>query len=1349
MGKRLFWTFLLSVALVTTAAVIYIQSEAFARIVRTRLQESVTRGLGVDLNFDRLKIGVLPPSVSLVNVDLKVSSAENKLHLTPDTVFKAGSLGLSFRMIQAFSSGIAVNKVFLSDAVIKLVVPRNKDDEEGESEKLSALVHKPIRIELTRNFAATIRQLEVKNTQLDLTVGATHVLAKNVGYLALTPSSEGTNLTVNVDDLEVNTPKVKERFKAIRTNLDVQRSLVQISVLDLQRREAALHASGKLVGSIDAPLDLRADLDVILRGPVRELSDFEKALGDFEGDVLADAKVVGRLKDPEIQGKVEVTAFKHGLWALDKAEVSGSYGAGLLVVDNLVLAANGGRASLKNKLEVPIPFKAEPAAFQLKLEGARFEDFAGDVRKKVNNLRLKLDGVINARLEFAESGGKVKLASLNLKPEVKVSDLELNNQAYGKNRPYKRIFKVQPFQLDGNVAIKNGDLQVTQTKFTFPTGSLDVSGSHTDDGYDLTGVSTSINLGTEVGDISSIPIQGSGAITVHVHGPDKAVLIDFDVSQQNAKFVRFDFGNLTGRVTYDDDHDLLLITNAKGKHGGANFAVNGKVFLNDTDAIELKASFEPSPPDDLFAIFAHQLEKITWIPHGMTGTISGVATVGGKYTDGLDTLDIDANVSGRNLAYKGETVQEIDAEAGVKKSLVFAHDVRANKYSSRFTGFIDYDLRNDEMKYRIDSDRGKLRSLDFFTAMDIPLDGLFSFHGEGKGKWETLASKSRFDVSNAFVRTRPIPPLSLAYDTTADSSSFSGNLGSTASLAVKFANGSHDTSTAELNVQRGNFDYLLCILSRSNCSDSGLGFLATADGKFTWKGWDWQQMSGSANLQELTMAKTGYSLRLPSAVKITASNGLFESGTGSLEGEDTKLAFRLRGRANGSSIDESLKGAASLKVLEFLTPLIEEARGRMSVDLGVTGDVKNAAFKGSVAMDDGTLRVGGLDAPVENLEARLRVAGAHVSIEKLNGQLGGGTLKAKGGMDLFLNRVPRFNIDLEAANNRIKFPYVTFAEISYANLNFAGDAPPYLFSGTAHFKKVMMRDNFNLSRGQKGLTNAKYLPEKVGGAKSFYEVRIRALADGGIFVDNDLLNAEFQGEVTLLNNFEFPQVVGRADLVRGKLLFRNNTFVLDGASFQLLNQDVFEPQFWISGAANVDAYRITLFVTGTLDHNKITLSSYPALPQEDLVSLLAFGYRGEETRHVTAGDTSAITYSEVSSLLMDQLQLSQNLQSKGVKVTVSPSVIDNEASLLPTRPNSAVTAAPKVSLQSQVMKNLDATLGGTVGAAQGQNMDAKLEYHLNQRASVRGVYTQSATGLDANDMDNSYGADLRFRWEFK
>jgi hypothetical protein len=705
--------------LATTAAVIYIQSESFARIVRQRLQERVAKSLGVELNFDRLKIGVLPPSVSLLNVDLKVSTARNKLGLSPDTVFRAGSLGFSFRMIQAFSSGIAVNKVFLSDAEVKLALPKGKD-EPGGGEKLSSLVHKPIRFQLANGFVASIRQLEVKNTQLDLTAGATHVVAKNVGYLALTPSSEGTNLVLNADDLVVDSPKMKETLKEIKANLDVQRNLVLLSGLDVQRRAAALHASGKLVGSVDNILEARADVDLILRGPMRELSDFEKSLGSFEGDVLADAKIVGRLKDPEVQGRIQVANFAHELWKLDKIELTGSYGSGLLVLDSLTVNAGAGKALLRNKLEVPIPFKPEPAVFQLRLENAQLADFAGNLRKSVNNLRLKLDGAINARLEFAESGGKVRLGAVSLKPDVSVSDLELNNQVYQKTRPYKRIFKVQPFQLNGNVQIKGGELQVAGAKFTFASGTMDVSGSHTAAGYDLTGTTSSVNLGTEVGDIAGIPVQGNGALAIHVHGPDSAVKIDFDLKQQNANFVRFDFGNLEGKVVYDDDKDQILIPGVTGRHGSAAFAVSGRVDIGDGEDLDLAASFDESAPDDIFAIFAHQLERISWIPHGMTGTIRGTAKVGGKYTDGLNTLEISSQLSGRNLSYKGEVVQELEASAGVSKGVAYAHDVQGKKYQTPIGGTIDYDLRTDQMKYRLDAQRGKLRSLDFSPLSTLP-----------------------------------------------------------------------------------------------------------------------------------------------------------------------------------------------------------------------------------------------------------------------------------------------------------------------------------------------------------------------------------------------------------------------------------------------------------------------------------------------------------------------------------------------------------------------------------------------------------------------------------------------------
>lgn len=1349
MGKRIFWIFLLVMSVATAAVVIYIQSESFARIVKVKVQENVSKNLGVELNFDRLKIGVLPPSISLLNVDLKVSKG-NKLGLKPETVFKAGSLGFSFRMIQAFSSGIAVNKVFLSDAELVLELPKGKN--EGEGEKLSELVHKPIHFQLTENFSASIRQLELRNTKIDLSWpdsnGLNRVQVGSVSYAALTPDRDGTNLVLNAEDIVVKAGKVNEAVKAIKANADLQRGLILISTLDVQRRQAALHAAGKLVGSIDNLVESRPDIDIILRGPVSELSDFEKSLASIDGEILADAKVVGRLKDPAVQGKIEVRNFTHSMWNVEKVELSATYGAGLLVVDSFNLAHGAGKVTLRNKMEVAIPFKPEPAVFQLKLENAKFEDFAGDLKKDVNNLKMRLDGTLHARVDFAEQGGRVKLSSLTLRPDTKVSDLELNNQVFGKKRPYNRIFKIQPFHLTGNVLIKNGDVTVSGGKISLQTGFLDVNGTVTQEkGFDLKGASQMVDLGAEAGDIAGIPIQGHGALAVQVLGKSSDVKIHFDVSQQKAKFVNFDFGRIDGRVTYEDHTDKILIEKVSGRHEGATYTVNGKVDLSGKDAIDLDATFSESPPDDLFAIFAYQLRKITWIPRGMTGALRGTAKVGGTFSDGLNTLEISSQVQGRNLSWKGEMLHELEASAGVSRGVAYARDVKGKKYETPLSGRISYDLRTDEMNYVLDAERGKLRSLDFLTSAGIPVDGLYVLHSEGKGKWETLVSKTSFDVSSAFVRTRPLPPIALSYDTNIESSSFSAKIGSNAALEGNIASDPKAPSFANITLDQANLDFVLCAISRRNCNDPSLALSVSASAKYSWKGWHWEAMNGGGTVRELQISKTGYNLRVNNPIEITSVNGMMDSGKGALEGEDSKIGFHFRGKVTGEDLDNSVKGSASLKALEFITPLVEEARGRMRLDIALTGDIRNGAFRGGISMEEGMLRVSGLDAPVDNLEAQIRLNDSRVQIESLNGQLGGGTVQASGGLNLYLNRPPRFNIDLFLSNNRLKFFPVTFAEISDAKLSFSGDAPPYLFSGTARAKRVMMRSNFDLGRGQKGLQNARYLPDKVAGVKAFYEVRIRGVADGGIFVENNLLNAEFRGEVTLMNNFEFPQVVGRADLVRGRLLVRNNSFTLDHAQIRLPNPDVFEPLFSLSGSTTVDTYRINIFASGTPERPKITLSSNPALPQEDIASLLAFGYRGEDTRKINPNDSSAITYSEVGSILLEQLQLSQNLQSKGLKVGVAPSVVESEAAII--RPNSAVTASPKVYVQTQVMKNLDAAFGGTVGATQGQSLDAKLEYRLSRKASVSAVYEQS-TSVDATEASrSSYGADLKFRWGFK
>lgn len=1348
MGRRIFWIFILFVSSVTLGMVLYIQSEAFARLAKGKIQRTVSRELGAEINFDRLRVGILPPSLSLVNVELKITSAENALGLAPSAVFKAGRVGFSFRMIQAFSRGISVNKLFLSDGEVRFELP--KDDGKSSKEKLSDLVHKPIQIRLGENFYATIRQLEVRNTVVALkwidSGKPARVSVDQVQYLAVTPAKEGTNLVANLENVQIDLPSLKDRFKAVRLNADVEKSRIFLSSLDLQRREAALHAAGKLVGSVDRLEDARPDIDVILRSPFSELADFEKSLSSYEGEILADLKIVGRIRDPAVQGKVAVNGFRYSLWSLDKIEVQGSYASGSIVADSVVVQRNGGTLSLKNQLEVPLPLRAEPLSLQLRFADAKFEDFAGDLLKDVNNLRLTLSGTLPVRLDFTKENGKVKLGALTLKPELTIKDLELNNQSYGKKKDYHKIFRLAPFHLSGNLGWKGGEVRVNEGKLAFASGAVDVKGSVSEKGYDIHGSSEKINMGKEVGEIGDIPVFGEGEAKVHVRGPNKAVFIDFDLKQKNAKFLDFDFGDIDGRVTYDDQGSYIYIAGLRGKKNSSAYSVDGKVNVGDGDDISLSASFDESDPNDLFAIFAKQVEKISWIPHGMGGKLRGKVKVGGGYSGALSTLEIDSLIQGKNLNYKGELVHEAEVNAGVRKGgTIFAKNLKARKHDTIFNGEIDY-FPNDEMKYRLAAENGKLRSLDFLTSAGLPIDGLIRFKSEGKGKWETLESHSKVEVRNAFIRTMPLPPADIVFDTHADHSVFEAAMGDTIEMKVLMAAGAKGDSYADFSFDETNMSYVLCLLNKRLCADPSLSMRLDASGRFAWKGGAWKDLSGQISAKTLQIAKSGFQLSNAAPFMIRAQGGMLESGKVTFEGEDSRLVAQLRGKVDGSAADNTLNGNVSLRVLEFVTPLIEEARGKFGVDMRITGGLQEAKFGGSLAFLEGFLRLNGLDAPLENLTGKIKFNGNRATVDGLNGQIGGGSAQVTGGFDLYLNKPPKFELDILLANNRLKFFPVNFAEFSEAKLSFTGDAPPYLFGGTAKVKRVIMRNNFEVG-AQKALQNARYLPEKLGGAKSLYEIRIRAIAEGGVFVQNDLLDAEFKGEVTLLNNFEFPQIIARAELVRGKLMFRTTAFTLDHAFIRAPNPEFFNPQFSIGGIANVDSYRISIFASGTIDKPKITLSSSPSLPQEDIISLLAFGYRGEDARRVNPGDTSALTYSEVGSILLEQLKLSQNLQSKGVRLRVAPSISDNEANII--RPNSTAGAvSPKVYLQTQIMKNLEATFGSTVGATQGQEVDANLEYRLGKKASVSAVYEQEPS-LDVTKKKDSYGADLKFRWGFK
>ena len=1351
MGKKIFWIFVLVVVSAATSLILYIQSESFARLAKGHLQERVVSSLGLEVQFDRIQLGVFPPSISLVNLDARVISISNPMGLSTDTIFKAGRFGLTFRMIQAFSRGIVINKFFLSNGDISILVPESRSNKNKET-LWGELVHQSLNFQITPNLNIEIKQIEVRDTKATVywreADRFSKVYVNQIQYLSLDPSKGGTSLVSNLETIDIDSVNFKEQLKVFKGNFLLRKNLVQIDSLDIERKNAVVHLGGRFVGDLNKSNEMKPELDMVIRGPLKEVADYFPSLKNLEGDISGDFKISGKLKEPIVHGKAEIQRFAFSEWHFEKFSLAGSYGPGIFKLDSLKATEKGGSVSLKSPTEVNLPLGATTIGVSLSLQKAKLQDFMGTLKDDLNNLRLEADGEVALKIQLGEKDKKMKVNEVAIVPNVEIRDLELNNQTWGKNRPYKKIFKLATFKADANAVWREGDIFLSSSNLRFETGNLSAQGRLGRHGYDINGATEHCDFGKEVGEIGGSKVAGQGSATIKVEGDSKNIFIKFGLKQKGAKFSDFDIGDVEGEVVYDDARSYVLLNGLKAKKNSSPFTIDGKANVGEGDDIALDVSFWDNDPNDVFAVFAKQTEKITWLPRGMIGVLKGKAKVRGGYSDGLNGLLVDADINGKNLSYKGEFFHEAQVKAGVKRGTLYAKDLKAKKYDSVITGEIEYD-RNDVMEYSLQAEKGKLRSLDFITSNGLPMDGMVKLISSGKGKWETLESSTRIELRNAFVRTRSIPSIDFTVDTYSTFLRMILKVGSDAEINVKKFYGDRGDSSALVKLNNSDFTYLLCLLNRRVCNDNALGMRVDGDAKFSWIGDHWRNLSGAGILREFEIARTGYSLKNPTPVDIKASDGKMETERFFLEGLDSKLSLNLKGRIDGSVIDNRVKGNLSLKVLEFVTSLIEEGKGNLSVDLGLNGSIEKSAFSGFLSFQDGFLRMGGLDAPAENINGRIGFKENRANIETLNGQMGGGAAQVTGGFNLYLNQPPKFELDIFATNNRIKFYPINYAEFSEAKLSFTGDAPPYQFNGNAKVRKVMMRDNFDTSQKQDTVKNAKYLPDKVSGAKAFYEVKIRAVADGGIFVQNDLLDAEYKGEATLLNNFEYPQIVAKAELVKGKLKFGYTTFTLEHAYIRAPNPELFNPQYSLGGMANIDNYRVTIFIAGTANTKpKITFSSVPGLPQEDLISLVTFGLKGDDTKRINASGTSAITYSEVGSIVLDQLRINQNLQQSGLRMKVVPSVDDNEANLV--RPNSpGNNVSPKVYLQTTIARNLEATLGGTVGATQGQKIDGNLEYRLGKRTSVSAVYEQSGAGLDTTERKTSYGGDLKIRWGFK
>jgi len=249
---------------------------------------------------------------------------------------------------------------------------------------------------------------------------------------------------------------------------------------------------------------------------------------------------------------------------------------------------------------------------------------------------------------------------------------------------------------------------------------------------------------------------------------------------------------------------------------------------------------------------------------------------------------------------------------------------------------------------------------------------------------------------------------------------------------------------------------------------------------------------------------------------------------------------------------------------------------------------------------------------------------------------------------------------------------------------------------------------------------------------------LRVEGRNALVVRNNL--ADLVGSVSLQLNGPVtdPVISGRITATSGTLNFRNDRYEITRALMDLPSSRNADPLINIQGESQIRGYRVIVSFTGPLSQPQAVVRSEPALPQEDVVSLITTG-------QLASGDTSSSVLSQsglgtATSLLTDALinAPAQRATSKLFGLTrfeINPVIGGRSGS----------TPAARLTVGKRISKELTVTYSTNVTSDPNQIL--AFEYRVSDRLSFTARYEQASTqSLSARN--NNFSFEIRFRKRF-
>ena len=310
----------------------------------------------------------------------------------------------------------------------------------------------------------------------------------------------------------------------------------------------------------------------------------------------------------------------------------------------------------------------------------------------------------------------------------------------------------------------------------------------------------------------------------------------------------------------------------------------------------------------------------------------------------------------------------------------------------------------------------------------------------------------------------------------------------------------------------------------------------------------------------------------------------------------------------GASMNLRAAGGIDLALLDpILSAAGRRVRGQVTLDATATGTLAAPVASGSVRLANGEVQDFAQGIHLSRIEALIEGSGDSVRVTRLTARAGEGSVGVTGSVGL----KPPMPVDLRIVANRAK-PLASdlLTAVLDAQLSLRGDVQGQLAAAgriVVDSAQIRVPERLPASLATLDVRTPGQKPPPPPGPGPNVALNVTVDAPGQIFVRGRGLDAELQGRLAVLGTAASPQPQGGFSMRRGSVSVAGTTLDFATGKVGFDGSGKLDPTLDFVANSTAGNTVATLTVGGYASDPKITLSSVPALPQDEVLAHLLFG----------------------------------------------------------------------------------------------------------------------------------------------